>query len=199
MTHRRLFAFALLLFAVTASAEKLKMIYWPVYGMTVHENVATFHVEITEKETGRLISTNDFDVPVDAWKVIDVKDGARDITLRARGKSDGSGEMIIDAREKGERIQLNAVTFTPKTSDETRKYRREPISLDLKDADIENVLHVFGELTGYDVSVGNAVKGKRVTIQVMDMPWDEALRKIAIDNDITITVVGKKIVAAAHE
>jgi len=198
MTRRTVLAFALLLFAVTASAAKPTMIYWPSYGMTVHDNVATFHVEITEKETGRLISTNDFDAAVGAWKVIDAKDGARDITLRARGKSDGSGELILIATEKGERIQMNAFTFTPKPAAIDRS-KREPISLDLKDADIENVLNVFGELTGYDVSVGDAVKGKQITIQVMDMPWDEALRKIASDNGITITVVGKKIVAGAHE
>ena len=195
MTHRRLFAFALLLFAFAASAEKLKMIYWPSFGMTVHNNVVTFHVEITEKATGRSIAMNDFDVAVGQWKLIEAKDGERDIQLRARGASDGSGEVILIAMEKGERIQTNAFTFTPKTADETRKYKREPISLDLKDADIENVLHVFGELTGYDVSVDKAVKGKQVTIQVLDMPWDEALRKIAVDNGITITVVGKTIAA----
>ncbi len=188
-----------MLFAFTASAEKMKMIYWPSYGMTVHDNVVTVHVEITEKATGRLIATNDFDVPVGQWKMIEAKDGERDIQLRARGASDGSGEVILIATEKGERIQMNAFTFTPKTSDETRKYKREPISIDLKDADIENVLNVFGELTGYDVSVDPAVKGKKVTLQVVNMPWDEALRKIAADNDITITVVGKKIAASAHE
>jgi hypothetical protein len=194
------FAFALLLFAGVASAEKPAMIYWPVYGVSVHGDVATFHVEITEKANGRSIATNDFDVAVGQWKTIEAKDGERDIQLRARAASDGSGEIILIATEKGERIQTNAFTFTPKASaDSTRKYKREPISLDLKDADIENVLNVFGELTGYDVSVRDAVKGKKVTIQVMDMPWDEALRKIAADNNITITVVGKKIVAGAHE
>jgi ABC-type amino acid transport substrate-binding protein len=196
MTRRIAFALALLLFAGLASAEKLKMIYWPSYGMTVHDNVATFHVEITEKETGRLIATKDFDVVVNAWKVIDVKDGARDITLRARGQADGSGEMIIIASENGERIQLNAMTFTPKPkADDAHKANHEPISLNLKDADLENVLNVFGQLTGYDVSVNDAVKGKKVTIEVMDMPWDQALRKIASDAGITITIGDKKIFA----
>jgi len=194
MTRRIAFALALLLFAGLASAEKLKMIYWPSYGMTVHDNVATFHVEITEKETGRLIATKDFDVAVNAWKVIDVKDGERDITLRARGQADGSGEMIIIASENGERIQLNAMTFTPKPKTAT-KHEHEPISLNLKDADLENVLNVFGQLTGYDVSVTEAVKGRKVTIDVMDMPWDEALRKIASDSGITITIGEKKIFA----
>ncbi|PYQ27113.1 MAG: hypothetical protein DMF56_21365 [Acidobacteria bacterium] len=170
------------------------MIYWPVYGMSVHDNVATFHVDITEKESGRSISKADFDVAAGEWKTIEAKDGARDIQLRARGNSDGSGEIVLVATENGARIQMNAFTFTPKPAPAS-KSKYEPISLDLKDADIENVINVFGELTGYDVSVGAAVKGKQVTIQVVDMPWDQALRKIANDNGITITIGEKKIFA----
>ena len=194
MRHRTLFAFALVFFAATVMAEQQRMIYWPVYGISVHDNVVTFHVDITEKETGRSISKADFDVAVDEWKTIEAKDGERDIQLKARGQSDGSGEVILTATEKGERIQFNVFAFTPKPATPT-KSKHEPISLNLKDADLENVLNVFGQITGYDVSVNEAIKHKKVTIEVMDMPWDEALRKIASDNGLTITIGEKKIFA----
>src|SRR5436190_280283 len=95
-------------------------------------------------------------------------------------------------RKAGDRSRRPTSTSPPAPAS---KSKYEPISLDLKDADIENVINVFGELTGYDVSVGAAVKGKQVTIQVVDMPWDQALRKIANDNGITITIGEKKIFA----
>jgi TonB family protein len=55
-------------------------------------------------------------------------------------------------------------------------HAREPISLDLKDADLRDVLRTFSQLTGRTITADPSINGK-VTMSVTGMPWDEALQR----------------------
>jgi type IV pilus assembly protein PilQ len=52
-----------------------------------------------------------------------------------------------------------------------------PISLDLKDADIRNVLRLIGDVGGLSIVATDDVEG-RVTLHLSGMPWDAALATI---------------------
>jgi type IV pilus secretin PilQ/predicted competence protein len=54
------------------------------------------------------------------------------------------------------------------------QYRGKKISLDFKDADIQNVLRLIAEVSGKNIVISEAVKGK-VTIRLLNVPWDMAL------------------------
>jgi type IV pilus assembly protein PilQ len=53
-------------------------------------------------------------------------------------------------------------------------YRGKKISLDFKDADIQNVLRLIAEVSQKNIVLSEAVKGK-VTIRLLNVPWDMAL------------------------
>lgn len=53
-------------------------------------------------------------------------------------------------------------------------YRGKKISLDFKDADIQNVLRLIAEVSNKNIVISEAVKGK-VTIRLLNVPWDMAL------------------------
>jgi type IV pilus assembly protein PilQ len=53
-------------------------------------------------------------------------------------------------------------------------YAGEPISLDLKDADLKDVLRTFAELTKTNIAIDPDVRGS-VTVRLNDVPWDQAL------------------------
>jgi len=53
-------------------------------------------------------------------------------------------------------------------------YRGKKISLDFKDADIQNVLRLIAEVSDKNIVISEAVKGK-VTIRLLNVPWDMAL------------------------
>jgi type IV pilus assembly protein PilQ len=55
-----------------------------------------------------------------------------------------------------------------------KSYTGRKISLDFKDADIQNVLRLIAEVSGKNVVISEAVQGK-VTIRLMNVPWDMAL------------------------
>ena len=55
-----------------------------------------------------------------------------------------------------------------------RRYTGEPISLDLKDADIRDVLLTFSKLARLNMVIDPDVRGS-VTVRLENVPWDQAL------------------------
>jgi type IV pilus assembly protein PilQ len=55
-----------------------------------------------------------------------------------------------------------------------KRFTGEPISLELKDADIKDVLRTFAKITGLNVVVDPDVSGS-VTVNLENVPWDQCL------------------------
>jgi type IV pilus assembly protein PilQ len=70
-----------------------------------------------------------------------------------------------------------------------RQFNGEPLSLNLKDADIKDVVRTFAELTGLNIAVDPGVSGS-VTVDFVDVPWDQALDLILRQNNLTYSLEG---------
>lgn len=70
-----------------------------------------------------------------------------------------------------------------------RIYRGEPITLSLKDADIRDLLRSFSEFSGLNFVIQPSVRGT-VTVQLTDVPWDQALDLILKTNDLGYELEG---------
>ncbi len=70
-----------------------------------------------------------------------------------------------------------------------RVFTGDPISLNLKDADIKDVLRTFAQLTGLNIAVDPDVSGT-VTVDFVDVPWDQALDLILRQNGLTFVLEG---------
>jgi type IV pilus assembly protein PilQ len=70
-----------------------------------------------------------------------------------------------------------------------RVFNGEPLSLNLKDADIKDVIRTFAELTGLNIAVDPGVTGS-VTVDFVDVPWDQALDLILRQNNLTYVLEG---------
>jgi len=81
-----------------------------------------------------------------------------------------------------------------RTADEINKkrYSGKPISLDLLDADLKNVLRLLSDITGTNMVIEPDVAG-RVTIKVEKVPWDQVLDMILAMNDLGKEEVGSVI------
>ncbi len=74
--------------------------------------------------------------------------------------------------------------FQPRTIAESQsQFTGEPISLDLKDADIKDVFRTISELTGLNIVVDPEVRGT-VTVKLDNVPWDQALDLILKQNGL---------------
>ncbi|MFP5245978.1 MAG: M56 family metallopeptidase [Thermoanaerobaculia bacterium] len=96
-------------------------------------------------------------------------------------------DILLEVREGNDVVQRNLVTAAKP------QYDGEPISLNLKNADIHDVLKTLGELTGYKFVIAGDVTGG-VTMNVNGMPWDEALDVMLRDTGNTATIVEKGVI-----
>lgn len=62
----------------------------------------------------------------------------------------------------------------PRVGGPRRQYTGRRIDLDFKDADIHNILRLLSEVGDVNIVTGDSVGG-RVTIRMLNVPWDQAL------------------------
>lgn len=74
-------------------------------------------------------------------------------------------------------------------SSQERVFNGEPLSLDLKEADLKDTLRMFADLTGLNMAIDPGVNGQ-VTVSFVDVPWDQALDIILRQNGLTFTLEG---------
>ena len=82
--------------------------------------------------------------------------------------------------------------------DEDKAYEGRRISLDFKDADIGNILRLIAEVSDLNVIAGDEVDGK-VTIRLVDVPWDQALDVILLTKGLGFVRVGSVLRIAPIE
>jgi type IV pilus assembly protein PilQ len=70
-----------------------------------------------------------------------------------------------------------------------KEYTGRRISLDLKEVDINDVLRLIAEVSDLNVIAGDEVTGK-VTIRLVDVPWDQALDVILLTRGLGFVRVG---------
>ena len=62
-------------------------------------------------------------------------------------------------------------------------YTGQRVSLDFKDADIVNVLRLLSEIGGENVVITDDVRG-RITLRLVDVPWDQAFNIVLATNGL---------------
>jgi len=71
-------------------------------------------------------------------------------------------------------------------------FNGERISLDFKDADIQNVLRVLADVSHLNIIATDDVKGK-VTLHLVDVPWDQALDLVLRSNRLEMMRQGNVV------
>ncbi|MGH9493138.1 MAG: AMIN domain-containing protein, partial [Terriglobales bacterium] len=78
------------------------------------------------------------------------------------------------------------------------RYTGEPISLNLKDADLKDFFRLIHEISGLNVVLDPAVRGS-VTIVLDDVPWDQALDIVLKNNSLERELDGNVLRIATVE
>ena len=77
-------------------------------------------------------------------------------------------------------------------------YTGKKITLDFKDADIDNILRLFAEVSDLNIITTEEVKGT-VTIRLVDVPWDQALDIVLDAKNLGMERIGNVIRIAPYE
>ncbi len=76
--------------------------------------------------------------------------------------------------EQAAPVPATAAAGAKEVETQERQFTGEPISLELKDADIKDVLRSFAKITGLNIVVDPDVTGS-VTVNLENVPWDQCL------------------------
>jgi type IV pilus assembly protein PilQ len=80
-----------------------------------------------------------------------------------------AGETLAGPSEKAQQLG-----FLTSSTEVRRKYVGQRISLDFKDADLQNIFRIIAEVSNLNIITSDDVKGK-VTLRLVNVPWDQAL------------------------
>jgi type IV pilus assembly protein PilQ len=87
---------------------------------------------------------------------------------------------------------------TTEVETEEQQFTGEPISLSLKDADVRDVLKTFSALTQLNIIVDPGVGGS-VTVELRDVPWDQALDLILRINNLDYVLENNVLRVATNQ
>ena len=73
-----------------------------------------------------------------------------------------------------------------------KNYAGQKLSLDFKDADIKNVFRLLAEVSGLNIVVTNDVN-RKVTLRLVDVPWDQALDLLINTNGLGKEQIGNVV------
>ncbi len=82
------------------------------------------------------------------------------------------------------RAEIKALSLSGEgQSASERQYTGQKVSLEFKDADIKNVFRLLGEVSGKNIVVTDDVN-RKVTLRLLEVPWDQALDLIVETNGL---------------
>ena len=122
--------------------------------------------------------------------------GARDPNSTARRNSLlVEGGRRVAARQlvpaTGAEARASSGGLEDRSSSE-KTYTGQKISLDFKDADIKNVFRLLAEVSGLNIVVTNDVN-RRVTVRLVEVPWDQAMDLIITTNGLDKEQIGNVV------
>lgn len=111
----------------------------------------------------------------------------------ARAQLEAGAEPAAEA--EGVHIDDETARSNPtgiRSADGSKIYTGRLISLDLQDTDIDNALRIIAEVSNLNIIASDDVTGK-VTLRLIDVPWDQALDVILKTNGLDQVTEGNVI------
>jgi beta-lactamase regulating signal transducer with metallopeptidase domain len=114
-----------------------------------------------------------------------------EISFRAEGRVDENGQVTahVEVMRGTDVVQRITIAAVPKEAD---RYTGTPISMNLKDADLRDVLKTFASLTDLEIVPADGVEGK-ISVNLVNVPWDQALDQILKEHGYTWRLEGNKM------
>jgi hypothetical protein len=93
------------------------------------------------------------------------------------------GIVISTLRFASDRAVCRVQFLEPEGPSGDPDFTGDPVTLHLKDADLQKVLQVFSQITEIPIDVDPSIEGK-VTVDLRDVQWDQALDLVLRTNDL---------------
>ncbi|MGM0522107.1 MAG: type IV pilus secretin PilQ [Pseudomonadota bacterium] len=161
-----------------------------------------------EERDGRVVvNLPDVAIPDSLNQIYDVTDFATPITQvvpRASNRgteltleTQGAYAMVSSQSGRTLTVEVQPVSQAPQEERETQEdtFTGERLSLNFQDIEVRSVLSTLAEFSGFNIVASDGVTG-RVTLNLNDVPWDQALELILQSQGLSSRKRGNVIVVA---
>lgn len=148
-----------------------------------------FDVGVIENASNTIAGSARITTRYGQWGTMTADHKGHAIEVRVRQRPERPAELFLEVKKGSDLIQRALYTWT---ADADAQYTGEPVSLNLKDAQLTDVLRTFGEMTGYAVEIAPGIEGT-VSVYVQDEPWDKVLDIVARQAGVTVRIENKTI------
>lgn len=124
--------------------------------------------------------------------------GGVQVALEARPEGGDRLEVDVTIEKAGAVIQKSTLRVAPSDAaavDPPQEYTGEPIDLSFTNANLREVLTTFGQISGLQMRIDEAIQGK-VSMSWHNVPWDEALDSIVKENGLTYRIEGSTLIVS---
>jgi TonB family protein len=118
--------------------------------------------------------------------------GDRSFNVRVVPSATENSSATLEVREDDELVFTSTVNVPPYAAPAPLVTGAPPISLHLQDADLHDVLRTFSQMTGRQITAAPGVSAS-ITVDVVDVPWDQALLQAIAPHGLTAVVEGNDI------
>ena len=161
----------------------------------VKEEVKTETKAEIQKEESKVeeaASAKPVEVPAEVKHAVEKEEIKTEEKTEAKEKAVAAPSVEAAVEEKTE-PEPEKKTAAESASEEMAKvYNGQKVTLEFKDADIKNIFRIIAEVSGYNMIIDSAVVGK-VTIRLVNVPWDQALDILLETNNLGMKKVGNVI------
>ncbi|QEA37961.1 type IV pilus secretin PilQ [Pistricoccus aurantiacus] len=169
-------------------------------------------VDVRVRRSGRqiLATLQDVTLPPDQDQVLDVSDFATPITriTPTRGNNgielaiQTSGDYTLNSTQLDRRLIIEAEPVKPRVSkvkeQEEFPFTGKRMTLNFQNIDVRAVLSLISEVSGLNVVASDSVTGQ-VTLNLQNVPWDQALDLVLKSHGLASRRQGNVIVVAPVE
>ncbi len=136
----------------------------------------------------------------------DVSQVGRDLVLNFQTKSapkvrqtqiDNTVRFVVAENDdppstKNAPFEIPSAPQNIKFPSENHKYHGQKISIDVQDADVQNVLRLLAKIGGFNLVLSDDVQGK-ITLSLHDVPWDQVLDIVLASKNLGMVKRGNVI------
>lgn len=147
-------------------------------------------VEVPGPEPVRAPATEPVTIAVASPEVpVPARPSRRKTSADDRALLEAAETLATEQRNEGQLKDISNPFESRAIGQTDRQYTGEPLTLNLKDADIKDTLQKFSELTNLNIVLDPDVRGT-VTVSLTDIPWDQALELILKINGLGYVLEG---------
>lgn len=204
-SHRGMLALSLtLVVAAAAFAAKpaaKEQLYSLRFNVVPEEQRVVFDLSLVDNATGEAFAATRLSAQYGQWATSTTERNGATIDLRMHMRANRPAELFMVVSKDGREVQNSLYTWqqqvTPDTSQlldkvQDAQYTGEPITVNLVNADLADVMETLGQITGLEIVIAPGISEK-VTINVTKVPWDKVLDIIVQQTGTKMKIEGKTI------